>query len=103
LSIVLGNVLGNAFSYTTNGSIHVTVDNEKIIVTDTGVGMDKTVIDQAFEPFFRANAESGPQQQQGYRHQGLGLAIVKQSCRNYGWDIQLDSEKGRGTKVTIAF
>jgi len=103
LSIVLGNVLGNAFSYTTNGSIQVTVESDKIIVTDNGVGMDKAVIDQAFEPFFRANAESGPHEHQGYRHQGLGLAIVKQSCRNYGWDIQLDSERGKGTTVSIVF
>ncbi len=98
ISIVLGNVLGNAFSYTRNGEIEVTVDSTKIIIADTGVGMDKSSLDQVFEPFFRANNDSGPQQ-----HQGLGLAIVRQSCRNYGWEISLDSEKGVGTQVTITF
>lgn len=98
LSIVLGNILGNAFSYTKDGNISVTVDSSKIVVADTGVGMHKAAIDQAFEPFFRANSENGPHQ-----HQGLGLAIVKQSCRNYGWHVALDSERGSGTRVTIVF
>ena len=108
LSIVLGNLMGNAFSYTRNGSIQVTVDSTKIIVADTGVGMDTDTINQAFEPFFRADAENGGQaqhhrgQQQG-QHQGLGLAIVKHSCRKYGWEIQLDSKQGEGTRVTINF
>ena len=35
LSIVLGNLLGNAFSYTSNGSIQVTVERNKIVVADT--------------------------------------------------------------------
>lgn len=98
LSIVLGNIIGNAFSYTRNGSIEVAIDSSKIVVADTGVGMDKQSLDQAFEPFFRANSDSVPQQ-----HQGLGLAIVKQSCRNYGWEISLESEKGEGSQATIQF
>ncbi len=98
LSIVLGNVLGNAFSYTQDGDIQVSIDSTKITITDTGTGMDQNSIDQAFEPFFRADNDSD-----SHQHQGLGLAIVKQSCRNYGWDISLDSEKGVGTRVTITF
>jgi len=89
LSIVLGNVLGNAFSYTNDGSIQVTVDSNIVIVSDTGVGMDVSTINQAQQP-------------QG-QHQGLGLAIVKHSCQNYGWEIQLESEPGSGTRVTINF
>ena len=106
LSIVLGNLLGNAFSYTSNGSIQVTVDSNKILVADTGVGMDTNTIDQAFEPFFRADAENGTYQNTGQsdgQHQGLGLAIVKHSCQNYGWEIELESEQGSGTRVTIRF
>lgn len=102
LSIVLGNLLGNAFSYTCNGSIQVTVERNKIVVADTGVGMDTNTINKAFEPFFRADTESDAHRQQG-QHQGLGLAIVKHSCRKYGWEIQLDSKQGSGTRVTIIF
>ncbi len=98
LSIVLGNVLGNAFSYTRDGEINVLIDANKIKISDTGVGMDKNALGKAFEPFFRANTDSAPNQ-----HQGLGLAIVKQSCRNYGWEISLHSKQGSGTQVTITF
>jgi len=96
LSIVLGNVLGNAFSYTTYGKIEIVVDRNSVTITDTGVGMDQTAVENAFEPFYRASSDKGA-------HQGLGLAIVRQSCTNYGWDVQLASEKGSGTAVTIRF
>lgn len=98
LSIVLSNVLGNAFSYTREGSIHVTIEKNEIIIADTGIGMDKESVENAFEPFYRAGTEADAQQ-----HQGLGLSIVRQSCRNFGWDISLDSAKDKGTKVTIHF
>jgi len=80
----------------------VTVERNKIVVADTGVGMDTNTINKAFEPFFRADTENDAHRQQG-QHQGLGLAIVKHSCRKYGWEIQLDSKQGSGTRVTIIF
>ena len=111
LSIVLGNILGNAFSYTRNGKITVTLDFDYISVADTGVGMDETAVRKAFEPFYRASREDDhhPNQQGQYQghhqghHQGLGLAIVQHSCRNYDWEIQLDSVPGEGTRVRINF
>ncbi len=98
LSIVLGNILGNAYSYTRNGRIVVTVEYNRVLIEDTGVGMSKESLDKAFEPFFRASTDSG-----SHQHQGLGLAIVKQSCRNYGWLIEMDSVLGEGTWVSIEF
>jgi len=98
LSIVLGNILGNAFSYTRDGEIRISIDEKTIVIADTGLGMNKQSLDKAFEPFFRANSEDAPQ-----HHQGLGLAIVKHSCRNYGWEISLDSAIGIGTRAVIAF
>ena len=111
LSIVLGNILGNAFSYTRNGKITVTLDFDYISVADTGVGMDETAVRKAFEPFYRASREDDhhlnpPGQHQGHHqghHQGLGLAIVQHSCRNYDWEIQLDSVPDEGTRVRINF
>ena len=95
---MLGNILGNAFSYTRDGEIRISIDEKTIVIADTGLGMNKQSLDKAFEPFFRANSEDAPQ-----HHQGLGLAIVKHSCRNYGWEISLDSAIGIGTRAVIAF
>ena len=44
LSIVLGNLLGNAFSYTAYGAIKVFVDSNSIRITDTGVGMEQSSV-----------------------------------------------------------
>ena len=96
MSIVLGNILGNAFSYTRSGGITVIVDNKKIVVIDTGVGMSDEERQKVFEPFYRTRVDGG-------QHQGLGLTIVRQSCQNYGWEIRLDSVQGQGTRVTIEF
>jgi len=102
LSIVLGNVIGNAFSYTHGGDIEVVIDNSVIKVIDTGVGMDKQALKKAFLPFYRATTGERRSRSPSL-HQGLGLAIVKQTCKNYGWKIELHSEENIGTTVVLDF
>jgi len=102
LSIVLGNLIGNAFSYTRGGNIEVRINNSVIEVSDTGVGMDKHALKKAFLPFYRAT--SGERRGRSpSQHQGLGLAIVKQTCDNYGWDVELHSEENVGTVAKLDF
>jgi signal transduction histidine kinase len=96
LAIVLGNIIGNAFSYTENGTITVTVTGRTVTVEDSGIGMSQDQQRRAFEPFYRASDQQSD-------HQGLGLAIVHQTCNNYGWDVRLDSVPGRGSSFTIDF
>ena len=96
--MMLGNILGNAFSYTRNGHIQVTIERGRIIVADSGVGMNKETVDKVFEPFYRENPAAG-----STGNQGLGLAIVDHICRKYGWDVNLSSIKDYGTRVTIDF
>jgi len=97
LSIVISNVIGNAFSYTRNGRIEVVIGESNVVIRDTGSGMSRDVLEKVFEPFFRGESVSDS------HHQGLGLAIVKQSCKKYGWAIDIESEEGLGTAVTIRF
>jgi CheY-like chemotaxis protein len=65
----------------------------KISVTDTGVGMEKTIQDRVFEPFFTTKQMS--------RGAGLGLASAYGIIKKHGGIINVYSEKGEGTTFNI--
>ncbi len=65
----------------------------KISIIDTGVGIDKQIIERIFEPFFSTkNISQGA---------GLGLASTHGIINNHGGIIQVQSEKELGTTFTI--
>jgi signal transduction histidine kinase len=96
LSILLGNLLRNAFSYTDAGQVVVEIGERKVIIRDTGVGMAAEKIEEMFRPFVRGegNRRGG---------HGVGLTIVRRLSDRFGWPIHIVSEPGVGTTVEIAF
>ena len=62
-------------------------------MTDEGAGIDQETLDHVFEPFFTTK-EVG-------KGSGLGLAQVYGFTRSAGGDVEIESEKGRGTTVQL--
>jgi len=62
-----------------------------IEISDTGCGMDKSVLDKIFQPFYTTK-EGGS---------GLGLIIVNKIVEDHGGTIEIFSKKDLGTNVTI--
>ena len=63
----------------------------RVSLTDTGVGMDDAALARLFEPYFSTKAAGT----------GLGLTIAKRNVELMGGRIQVASEKGVGTTVSL--
>lgn len=96
LAIVLSNLIDNAVRHTDGGSIRFTFGDGALQVEDTGGGIPQYALSHVFERFYQA----GPAQAPG-RTFGIGLSIVKKICDRYQWSITLDSERGKGTRVSL--
>lgn len=102
---VLSNLISNALRYTkANGSITLksTIAKDQSIhisVTDTGEGIDESILPRIFDRFFRAD-KSRHGDKQG---SGLGLAIVKSIMDLHGGQIIINSQLHQGTQVKLIF
>lgn len=104
LEQILINIISNAVKYTDqNGKIKISASsnlfNVYITVEDNGLGIPKEDLNRIFERFYRV--EKGRSRAMGGT--GLGLSIAKQMTQAMGGDIKIDSEYGKGTKVTMIF
>lgn len=78
-----------------NGVVTVTAAIDqfgcKISFSDDGEGIDPHNLKKIFEPFFTTK----------HNGTGLGLAITKKIIEGHGGSLEVESEPGRGTKVTV--
>lgn len=104
LEELLYNLCDNAIRYNEpSGKVDVYVkeDEEHIIlmVSDTGIGISRDNQERIFERFYRVD-KSRSKKTGGT---GLGLAIVKHIVDQMHAELQLDSELGQGTTITVFF
>jgi len=103
LQQILINLMGNAVKYTPHGFIHLTafpLNNQIIIeISDSGVGIPEEKRQSLFRPFEQVHVE-GHHSASGT---GLGLSISQQLVELHGGSLEIASQVGKGTTVTMKF
>lgn len=105
---VLSNLVSNAIKFTEQGEVRITVDllageepertQLQVQVQDSGVGISEKDQQRLFEPF----AQVGNSGQLARGGAGLGLVISRSLCEMMGGSLQLRSQPGVGTQVSIS-
>ncbi len=100
--IVLRHLLSNAITYTeAGGTVWLRVGRAGgdvvVEVEDTGIGMDPDEVPALFEPFRQASEGLDRE----YEGTGLGLAVVQRAVDRMGGTVDVATEEGEGTCVTV--
>ena len=95
------NLLSNAFKFTLQGSVEVSlrpVDGQvELSVRDTGTGIPESELPRVFERFHRIEGAAG----RTHEGTGIGLALVDELVRLHGGAVQVSSRPGAGTTFTV--
>ena len=103
---VLGNLMSNAVKFTLEGHILIQVKQlsraegkavVSIAVCDTGEGIPQPVLGRLFQPFSQADASTSRK----HGGTGLGLALSRRIVEGMGGHIDLQSQEGKGSVVTV--
>jgi signal transduction histidine kinase len=101
----LVNLISNACKFTKDGEVHVTTRREEapegsrlvVEIADTGIGISPEQRARLFQPFMQADSSTT----RAYGGTGLGLVITKRITALLGGDVDLQSELGKGTTMTL--
>lgn len=94
------NLADNAIKYNReNGTVKITIENKKVSVEDTGIGIAEKDIGRIFERFYRADKSHS----RATGGTGLGLSIVKHVAEINKAKVDVESVVNVGTKFTVTF
>jgi two-component system phosphate regulon sensor histidine kinase PhoR len=98
---VITNMIDNAIKYSPNNpEVKIILEEKDAIfvhIKDNGIGIDKESQKKLFDKFYRVST-GDVHNVKGF---GLGLYYVKNICAAHGWNIQVQSEPGKGTTFSI--
>jgi len=91
---MLDNLLNNAMKYSDKERhIEVVLKDEMLSIKDYGVGMNKVALKNVYNRYYQSkNTNAG---------EGIGLALVRAYCLDEKIKINIESEEGKGTRVTL--
>jgi PAS domain S-box-containing protein len=99
---VVLNLLSNAFKFTFDGEIAVSLRRRgqavELRVRDTGTGIPAEEIPRLFERFYRVENARG----RTHDGSGIGLALVQELVKLHGGNVSVESAAGEGTTFTVA-
>ncbi|MGB1253211.1 MAG: ATP-binding protein [Candidatus Promineifilaceae bacterium] len=105
LKQILVNLLSNAVKFTPeNGEVKLSVEADLVnkiayfSVTDTGIGISDSDLDQLFKPFVQIDNSLS----RSYTGSGLGLTLVERLTEMHGGTVKVNSILGKGTTFTVA-
>ena len=100
LQEIVYNLCDNAIKYNVpGGSVTIHAENNRLVVSDTGIGIPSEHKDRIFERFYRVDKSHS----KASGGTGLGLSIVKHAVAYHNAKISLESVPGKGTTITIQF
>jgi PAS domain S-box-containing protein len=98
---IVFNLLSNAFKFTFEGTITVSVrhaaDAVELTVSDTGTGIRADELPHVFERFHLVKETRG----RSYEGSGIGLALVQELVKLHGGSMHVTSEVGRGSVFAV--
>jgi len=94
LAILLANLIRNSFTYTERGAVRITLQQHRLSISDSGLGIPSAALNQVFQRLYKGRTSHGA---------GIGLSLVKKICDRYDWEITLTSEEGQGTQALLRF
>ena len=93
---IFNNLVSNAIKYNKiGGVIDISLQNNILKISDSGIGIEKDKINDIYKRYYRATNEQG-----GF---GIGLNIVSYICSFYKIKILVDSQINKGTIFTLIF
>lgn len=100
---IVDYLLDNAIKFTDEGTIDIRVESDaewtRILVTDTGIGIDAAFLPQVFEPFKQESF--GLTRSHGGL--GVGLTIARHMAESMDGAVTVESRKGEGSVFTVSF
>lgn len=97
LAVALGNLIGNACKYTTEGEVRIIVEAGQVRIEDTGPGLSEEDAARLFERGYRGSGAGGTV------GGGIGLSIVRRLCELYGWNVSIAPRPERGAVASLRF
>ena len=99
LKVAVSNIMENACKYSADQTVNVRFGyhdkSMELVFEDNGIGISEEDIKKVSEPFYRG-ANAIP-----YSGTGIGLSLVNQIINNHNGTVEITSQIGKGTKVTL--
>lgn len=96
LGFVVEQVLSNAVKYTSEGSISIKCDGDRLVISDTGIGIAAEDLPRIFDKGY-----TGFNGRADRKASGIGLYLCRRICDNLGHSIKVESAAGQGTTIAI--